>query len=160
LIGAISSKQHSSKNALLENPIMRNRFATVALFLGIIFLVVGSAQAFLPTMGPPIPTTVIVTKPAPGETFGDKQTVTMGVGDKIYKFILKDGYTNHLRVRWPDIWEYVSQFKPNFVVQGDGAEALANIQPGQTVKVNGAFAPMDRTFEVLTVEQSSPDQHY
>ena len=113
-----------------------------------------------PHDGPADPDTIVITKPAPGQTFGDKQVVTMGVGDKIYKFVLKDAYTNHLRVRWPDIWQYVQQFNPNFVVQGKDADTFAKIQPGQTVTISGAFAPMDRTFEVLTVEQSSPDQHY
>jgi hypothetical protein len=126
----------------------------------LIFLTAGAAHAFLPRGGPPIPTTIVLAKPAPGQIFGDKQVVTMGVGDKVYKFVLKDAYTNHLRVRWPDIWEYVSQFTPNFVVQGPDGEAFAKIQPGQTVTVNGAFAPTDRTFEVLNMQQSSPDQHY
>jgi len=139
---------------------MQNRFSAAMLTLGIIFLAAGGANAFLPKMGPPIPTTVVLSKPAPGETYGDKQVVTMGVGDKVFKFVLKDAYTNHLKVRWPDIWQYVSQFNPNFVVQGKDADTFAKIQPGQTVTVNGAFAPMDRTFEVLTVEQSSPEQHY
>jgi hypothetical protein len=139
---------------------MRNRFATLTLIFAVIFFAADAAYAFLPKMGPPIPTTIVLTKPAPGETFGDKQVVTMGVGDKTYKFVLKDAYTNHLKVRWPDIWQYVSQFKPNFVVQGPDADTFAKIQPGQTVTVNGTFAPMDRTFEILNVQQSSPDQHY
>lgn len=139
---------------------MRNRLVPATLLLGMIFLTAGAAHAFLPRMGPPIPTTVILTKPAPGQTFGNKQVVTMGVGTKVYKFVLKDAYTNHLKVRWPDIWEYVSQFNPNFVVQGKDADTFEKIQPGQTVTISGAFAPLDRTFEVLTVEQSSPDQHY
>ena len=118
-----------------------------------------SAQS-LPAMGPPIPTTIIVTKPAPDETFGGKTVVTMGVGDKAYKFILKDGQTNSLRTRWPDIWQYVMQFNPNFVVQGQDAEKFAKIQPGQTMTVQGMFAPLDRTFEVLSVEESGGEQHY
>jgi hypothetical protein len=116
--------------------------------------------AGLPRMGPPIPTTIVVTKPAPGEIYGNKQTITLGVGVKAYKFILKDGTTNDLRVKWPDIWEYVSQFNPNFVVQGQDADAFTKIQPGQTATVQGMFAPLDRTFEVMNVQQSSPEQHY
>ena len=139
---------------------MRNRLSLATILFGIIFLVAVNVHAFLPRMGPPIPTTVVITKPAPDEIYGNQQTVTMGVGDKVYKFILKDGYTNHLKVRWPDIWEYVRQFNPNFVVQGQDAQTFANIKPGQTMKVSGAFAPLDRTFEVLTVEQSSSEQHY
>jgi len=141
---------------------MQNRLSAAIFSIGILFLAAaGNANAGLPTMGPPIPTTIIVTKPAPGETYGGKTTVTMGVGDKIYKFILKDGYTNHLKVRWLDIWQYVMQFNPNFVVQGQDAETFAKIQPGQTMKVFGAFAPLDRTFEVVSVEQSdSSEEHH
>ena len=139
---------------------MRHRFSTALLTLSMIFLAAGAAHAFLPRMGPPIPTTIVLSKPAPDETYGSKQVVTLGVGTKTYKFILKDAYTNHQRVRWPDIWEYVSQFNPNFVVMGQDSESIANIQPGQTVTISGAFAPNDRSFEVLTVEQSSPEQHY
>ena len=139
---------------------MRNRFVIVYLFVGVLFIARSIASAQLPLMGPPIPTTIVVTKPAPGEIFGNKQTVTMGVGAKSYKFILNDAYTNHLKFKWADIWQYVQQFNPNFVVQGQDADTFEKIQPGQTVTVTGAFAPMDRTFEVLTVEPSTPGQHY
>ena len=136
----------------------RAAFAVALLFL----MAAHSIEAAgLPRMGPPIPTTVVVTKPAPGEIYGDKPVVTFGVGDKSYKFVLKDGYTNHLKVQWPDIWEYVRQFNPNFVVQGQDAETFTKIQPGQTATVQGMFAPMDRTFEVVTVEQGGgSERHY
>src|SRR3984957_4815132 len=120
---------------------------------------VGLAQG-LPPMGMPIPTTLTVTKPAPDQTYGGKQVITLGVGDKVYKFILKDASTNSFKIRWPDIWQYVQQFNPNLVVQGQDADTFAKIQPGQTMKISGAFAAMDRTFEVLTVEPSSDENHY
>ena len=141
---------------------MRNHLAAISLSLGILLLAaprVAHAQS-LPAMGPPIPTTIVVTKPAPGEIYGGQTVVTMGVGDKAYKFILKDGSTNSLRTRWPDIWQYVMQFNPNFVVQGQDAETFAKIQPGQTVTIQGMFAPLDRTFEVMSVEQGGGEQHY
>jgi hypothetical protein len=84
----------------------------------------------------------------------------MGVGGKAYKFILKDAYTDHLKVRWPDIWQYVMQFNPNFVVQGQDADTFAKVQPGQSLKVFGMFAPLDRTFEVMSVEDAGGEQHY
>jgi hypothetical protein len=142
---------------------MRNRLAVVLISLGISLLVapsVGGAQG-LPAMGPPLSTTIVVTKPAPDEIYGGKQVVTMGVGDKVFKFILKDGMVNSFKVRWPDIWQYVMQYNPNFVVQGQDASTFAKIQPGQTVTIIGMFAPLDRTFEVMSVEQSGGDQqHY
>ena len=139
---------------------MRIQAALTTLFLALVVIIADNANAAgLPRMGPPIPTTVVVTKPAPGEIYGNQQTVTFGVGSNIYKFVLKDGTTNHLRVKWPDIWEYVEQFNPNFVVQGQDSETFAKIQPGQTVTINGMFAPMDRTFEVMDVQQSNPEHH-
>ena len=140
---------------------MRIQAAFVALLITLVFIGAQNTYAVgLSKMGPPIPTTVVLTKPAPGEIYGNKQTVTFGVGDTAYKFVLKDADTNSLRVKWPDIWEYVEQFNPNFVVQGQDAETFAKIQPGQTVTINGMFAPMDRTFEVMNVQQSNPEQHY
>jgi hypothetical protein len=142
---------------------MENKLRIAVLSFAILFLTgarLATAQG-LSAMGPPIPTFIIVTRPAPGETFGGKTVVTMGVGTKTYKFILKDGYVNHMRVRWPDVWQYVKQYNPNFVVQGQGADTFEKIQPGQTVKIGGAFAPLNRTFEVVTVEPSGGgDQHF
>ncbi len=137
------------------------RNATMA-SIGIILLAfpqVSCAQG-LPAMGPPIPTTIIVTKPAPDEIYGNKTVVTMGVNGKNYKFILKDAYTNHPKIRWPDIWQYVNQFNPNFVVQGKDSETFGKIKPGQTLTVFGMFAPLDRTFEVMSVEESVDEKHY
>lgn len=114
----------------------------------------------LPSMGPPIPTTIVVTKPEPDQIYGTKTVVTMGVNGKNYKFILKDAFTNHPKIRWPDIWQYVNQFNPNFVVQGKDAETFATIKPGQTLNVFGMFAPLDRTFEVMSAEQSGDEKHY
>jgi hypothetical protein len=111
-------------------------------------------------MGPPIPTHIVISKPAPDQIYGNKTVVTMGVGGKAYKFILKDAYTDHLKVRWPDIWQYVMQFNPNFVVQGQDADTFAKVQPGQSLKVFGMFAPLDRTFEVMSVEDAGGEQHY
>jgi hypothetical protein len=141
---------------------MQTRFYLAIFALGVLSLTaVGSANAGLPAMGIPIKTTLTLTKPGPDEIYGNQQVVTMGVGDKIYKFILKDALTDNLKVKWPDIWQYVSQFNPNFVVQGQDADTFAKIQPGQTMTVSGAFAPLDRTFEVLTVEESGGNQgHY
>jgi hypothetical protein len=119
-----------------------------------------AAAQNLPAMGPPIPTTLTLIKPAPDQIFGGKTVVTMGINGKNYKFILKDAFTDHPKIRWPDIWEYVNRFNPNFVVQGQDAEAFAKIQPGQTMQVKGMFAPLDRTFEVMSVEQESEPQHY
>lgn len=140
---------------------MKSKFfaSAVVLFIAAIFTGGAFAQG-LPAMGVPIPTTMVLTKPAPGQSFGDKQVVTVGIGDKTYKFILKDAFVNHRFVRWPDIWQSVRQFNPNFVAQGIDQERFAKIEPGQTVTINGVFAPLNRTFEVMSVDQAKDQGSY
>lgn len=126
-----------------------------------VLVMTGAAMAQLAPMGVPIPTTMVLAKPAPEQTFGNQTVVTVGVGDKTYKFILKDAYTNHRKVRWPDIWQYVRQFNPNFNAQGIDQEQFAKLQPGQSMTIAGMFAPMDRTFEVMSVTRSGGEkEHY
>jgi hypothetical protein len=117
-------------------------------------------------MGLPIPTTLVITKPAPGQVFGNQRVVTLGVGAKQYKFVLADAYVDSTNpnVRWPDVWQYVSQHSPNFVVQGQGEDTFEKIKPGQQVTIKGMFAPLDRTFEVMNVMPGKgafePSEHY
>jgi hypothetical protein len=122
----------------------------------VLFVVVPvpAARAQMSAMGMPIPTTLVITKPAPGQIFGDQTVVTMGVGTKKYKFVLNDGYVNTMndRVRFPDIWQYVKIHQPNFVVQGVDADTFEKIEPGQQMTITGMFAPLDRTFEVQNTE--------
>jgi hypothetical protein len=122
----------------------------------------GSAQML--GMGMPYPTTLVITKPAPDQNFGDKQVVTMGVNGKTYKFLLKDAYVDDRKVHWPDIWEQVRQYRPNFKVVGTGEDTFAKMQPGQTVTIKGMYAPLTQNFEVNNVEegagQFAPASHY
>lgn len=124
------------------------------------------ARAQMSAMGVPIPTTLVITKPAPGQIFGNQTVVTLGVGTKKYKFILNDGYVNTTsdRVRFPDVWQYVRIHQPNFVVQGVGADTFEKIEPGQQMTISGMFAPLDRTFEVENAQLGkgalNPQKHY
>jgi len=124
------------------------------------------AHAQMSAMGMPIPTTLVITKPAPGQIFGNQTVVTLGVGTKKYKFILNDGYVNTMsdRVRFPDVWQYVRIHQPNFVVQGVGADTFEKIEPGQQMTISGMFAPLDRTFEVENAQLGkgalNPQKHY
>ena len=128
---------------------MQNRFLIGTLTSVLILIVAGIVAAQgLPPMGPPIPTVIVVSKPAPGEVYGNKPVITLGVQDKIYKFVLKDAYVNHRFVRWPDVWQDARQYNPNFQVQGQGEDKFAKIEPGQTYTVSGFYAPMNHTFEV------------
>ena len=112
------------------------------------------ARAQMPEdpMGLPIQTTIVITKPGPEEIYGDRKVITIGVGGTIYKFILKDAYTNHMYVRWPSIWELVRQSAPNLVAQGPDSEKFGQVQPGSTVTVSGMFTPQQRNFEILVME--------
>lgn len=135
------------------SPLALAAFAIVAA-LWLVAVSAPAARAQMTAMGMPIPTTIVITKPAPGQVFGDQQVVTMGVGTKKYKFVLNDGYVNTMndRVRFPDIWQYVKIHQPNFVVQGVDADTFEKIEPGQQMTITGMFAPLDRTFEVQNTE--------
>ena len=47
-------------------------------------------------MGVPLPTTMLLEKPAPDATFDGKQMVEMGVQSQSYKFVLKDAHVDDL----------------------------------------------------------------
>jgi hypothetical protein len=109
------------------------------------------AQMPVDPMGLPIPTTIVLARPARGERYGDRLLITVGVGKKIYKFILKDGYTNHPYVRWSSIWEHVRQSSPNLLAEGVDSEEFARFKPGATVTVSGMFTATQRCFEVISM---------
>lgn len=140
--------------------------ATLSLAIFLFAATAPSAHAQFAPMGVPIPTTLVITKPAPGQIFGDSQTVTMGVNGKDFKFGLKDAYVDDPRgkIHWPDIWELVRQYRPNFNVTGVGEDTFEKIQPGQTMTVRGMFAPLNQNFEVVGTEEGAgpfaPAQHY
>jgi hypothetical protein len=140
---------------------------------GIAFAAIVAFLTFVPTagaqmmaMGPPIPTTVVVTKPAPGQMYGDQQVVTFGVKNKTYRFILKDAYVDDPRqvVHWIDIWQQVQQYRPNFQTQGADANVFEKLEPGQTMTVKGMYAPLNQTFEVVSTDVGGgafqPPSHY
>ena len=140
--------------------------ATLSIAILLVAALPPDAHAQLRAMGIPIPTTLIITKPAPGQIFGNQQTVSMGVNGKTYKFALKDAYVDDPRgkIHWPDIWELVRQYRPNFNVTGLGEDTFEKMQPGQTMTVRGMFAANNQTFEVTGTEEGggpfAPAQHY
>jgi hypothetical protein len=90
----------------------------------------------------------------------------MGVGGKTYKFLLNDAYVDDPRgiIHWPDVWELVRQYKPNFNVTGMGEDTFAKMQPGETLTVRGMFSGNNQTYEVMGTEPGggrfAPGQHY
>jgi hypothetical protein len=148
---------------------MKKAISTLAIFaiaLPAIAAIATRADAQMRPMMIPLTTTMVITKPAPGEIFGNKQVVTMGVGGKTYKFVLNDAYVDDPRgvVHWPDIWQLVRQYTPNFNVTGVGEDTFAKMQPGETLTVRGMFSPNNQSYEVMGTEPGggpfAPAQHY
>lgn len=137
---------------------MKQTLATGATFMMIVALaaIVGAtaARAQLPPMGIPLPTTLVIAKPAPDELFGNKQVISLGVGTKEYKFLLNDAYVDDPggRIQWPDVWQQVRVYRPNFVMQGPNVSMIEKLNPGDIVTVKGMYAPLDRTFEVIFIQ--------
>ena len=148
---------------------MKQTISRITLFtiaLAAIVSIAGRADAQLRGMMVPLPTTMVGTKPAPGEIYGNKQVVTMGVGANTYKFVLNDAYVDDPRgiIHWPDVWQLVKQYKPNFNVAGLGEDTFAKMKPGETLTVRGMFSPNNQTFEVMGTQPGAgtfaPAQHY
>jgi hypothetical protein len=139
--------------------------ARVALF-GLILVLCAAPATWsqMAPMGMPINTTIVIAKPAPGQIFGNKPVVTMGVGSKEYKFVLTDAYVDDRRIRWPDIWQQVRQYRPNFLMQGPHTDEIEHLEPGEMMTVKGMYAPLDRTFEIIFVQAGKgrfePKEHY
>src|ERR1700722_20477538 len=104
--------------------------AMLAVAISAIVCITTRAEAQMHPMMIPLTTTLVITKPAPGEIYGNKQVVTMGVGPKTYKLVLNDAYVDDPRgiIHWPDIWELVRQYRPNCIVTGMGEDTFANLQ--------------------------------
>ena len=103
------------------------RATTIVIFAAMLSALTSRiARAELNPNGLPVPTTVVVTKPAPGQTFGNGDVVSFGVDGKTYKFSLKDGWVDDPRhlVIWSDVCQLVRQYKPNFNVAGPGRDTF------------------------------------
>jgi len=143
-----------------------SRIGLLAIAISAIVCIAARADAQLRPMMIPLTTTLVITKPAPGQIYGDKQVVTMGVGGKTYKFVLNDAYVDDPRgiIHWPDVWQVVRQYKPNFNVTGVGEDTFAKMEPGQTMTVRGMFAVNNQSFEVTGTEPGTgrfgPAEHY
>ena len=129
---------------------MKKIISGIAMFAIVLSIVsiAGRADAQLRGMMIPLATTMVLTKPAPGEIYGNKQVVTMGVGTNTYKFVLNDAFVDDPRgvIQWPDVWQLVRQYKPNFNVAGLGEDTFAKMQPGETLTVRGMFSGNNQTF--------------
>ncbi len=132
----------------------QTNFFSIAVLMSVLACGGGLADAQMPqdAMGLPIPTTIVLTKPAPGKGFEGRLLITVGVGKSTYKFILQDAYTNHTYVLWPSIWEQARQSTPNLYAEGIDSEQFARVKPGATVTISGMYTSAQRCFEVLSVD--------
>jgi len=143
-----------------------SKIAMFAIALSAIMFIATRTDAQMRPMMIPLTTTLVITKPAPGTIFGNQQVVTMGVDGKTYKFVLNDAYVDDPRgiIHWPDIWELVRQYKPNFNVTGIGEDTFAKMQPGETLTVRGMFSGNNQTYEVIGTQPGggnfAPAEHY
>ncbi|HKN12375.1 MAG TPA: hypothetical protein VJX68_04185 [Candidatus Binatus sp.] len=143
-----------------------SKIAMFAIALSAIMFIATRTDAQMRPMMIPLTTTLVITKPAPGTIFGNQQVVTMGVDGKTYKFVLNDAYVDDPRgiIHWPDIWELVRQYKPNFNVTGIGEDTFAKMQPGETLTVRGMFSGNNQTYEVMGTQPGggnfAPAEHY
>src|SRR5271168_1846418 len=131
-----------------------SRISMLAIAISAVVCVAGWGDAQIRPMAIPLTTTLVITKPAPGTIYGNQQVVTMGVGGKTYKFVLNDAYVDDPRgiIHWPDVWQLVRQYKPNFNVTGVDEDTFAKMQPGETLTVRGMFAGNNQSFEVMGTE--------
>lgn len=142
------------------------RLATAFVAVVTVSASAGMSHAQMAPMGLPIPTTIVITKPAPDQIYGDKPIVTVGIGTKTYKFVLKDAYVDTMRprIKWPDIWQQVRQYRPNFKVVGVDEDVFEKLQPGQTMTVRGMYTPLGQNFEVIGSDigggNFQPPAHY
>src|SRR5208282_2160215 len=122
-----------------------------AIAISALVLIAARADAQMRPMMIPLTTTLVITKPAPGDIYGNKQVVTMGVSGKTYKFVLNDAFVDDPRgiIHWSDVWQLVRQYKPNFNVTGVGEDTFAKMEPGQILTVRGMFSGNNQSFEVM-----------
>jgi len=105
----------------------------------------------------PVPTTMILALPAPDKGYGNKQVITIGVGRKVYKFVVIDAWVTDGRTNWQwiDVWQLVSQYPVMMRAMGQNMDTFEKIDPGSTYTVMGLFSPANRVFEVMSFEQGS-----
>lgn len=152
---------------VLDDRCMKAQSSLVLALVLILFAVSQArAQGRIPR-GIPLPVTIVLLKPAPDQTTkDDDQQIEIGVKDKIYKYVVVDGYVDDPRglIMWGDIWRQIELSRPNFQVQGPQSELITSIEPGQKITIRGMYAPITRTFEVISAEAGSglsePPKHY
>jgi hypothetical protein len=122
-------------------------------------LVIALIAAAVPTLaqfvGPPIPlpTTLVLEKPSPDRRIAKRRMIQLGVRERTYDFILRDGYVDDPNGRffWNDVWRSVQNSRPNFQVQGPEADTFARLRPGDVVTVTGMYTFSTRTLELSHV---------
>jgi hypothetical protein len=105
----------------------------------------------------PVSTTMVLEKADPDRGAGDRQVVTIGIKDQTYNFLLRDAYVDDPsnRVVWPDVWQSVRQFRPNFQAQRADPETFEKLKPGDVVTVKAMYQLKIRSFTIVSVTPGS-----
>ncbi len=121
-----------------------------------VLVLIGTSWAALAQFGGPIlplPTTIVLEKPALEEKHPRSRMINIGIGAQTYEFVLKDAFVNDPsgKFYWNDVWRSVQQFKPNFLVEGAPVAELAKMKPGDVVTAIGMYSMATRTLELNNV---------
>jgi hypothetical protein len=115
----------------------------------------------------PLPTTMSLEKVLAGKRYGDNAKIlSIAIDRKTYYYVLRDiyaedpvGFTMGL-----DVWRHVQSSRPMMTVRGGDGTAVAELEPGQTVTVQGLFSFGSRSFAISEVVPglglSAPPKHY
>jgi hypothetical protein len=115
----------------------------------------------------PLPTTMSLEKVLAGKPYGDNAKIlSIAIDRKTYYYVLRDiyaedpvGFTMGI-----DVWRHVQSSRPMMTVRGGDGTAVAELEPGQTVTVQGLFSFGSRSFAISEVVPglglSAPPKHY
>ncbi len=127
------------------------RLYAAAIAAAVIVIAVPALAQFV---GPvlPLSTTLVLQKPAPDQTFDDRQAIEIGFKKRTYRFILRDAYVDSPKLVWSDIWQSIRQFRPNLQILDNAGDELVELKPGEIVTVKGMYSMRTRVFIVSQVE--------
>ncbi|MFI5353146.1 MAG: hypothetical protein ACHQZS_09310 [Candidatus Binatales bacterium] len=139
------------------------RLYAAAIAAAVIVIAVPALAQFV---GPvlPLSTTLVLQKPAPDQTFDDRQAIEIGFKKQTYRFILRDAYVDSPKLVWSDIWQSIRQFRPNLQILDNAGDELVELKPGEIVTVKGMYSMRTRVFIVSQVEPGggafAPERSY
>jgi hypothetical protein len=137
-------------------------YAAAIVAAAIVIAVPALAQFGGPVL--PLSTTLVLQKPAPDQSVGDRQAIEIGFKKQTYRFILRDAYVDSPKWVWSDIWQSIRQFRPNLQILDNAGDELVRLKPGEIVTVKGMYSTRTRVFMVSQIEPGggafAPERSY